>query len=347
MKFSIFSRAVLIALTLLATACASNPDKDYIPPENPLNPKANEARMQKLSEATLYKAAHQSLESSDFSTAIKRYDDVTTRFPFSTYATQSELERIYAYYRNYQPDQAMISADHFLRDHPRHPAVDYVQYLKGLIDSSRTSEGLSGMLNLDATKEDISDSRSAFDDFAVLVQKYPNSIYAGDARQRMIYLRNRIAEHELHIVRFYVKRRAYIAAAKRAEAIVTQYPGAPATIDALRLLITSTTALGLKDQTADAQRLLQAQLAAPVIKSDYPALVQKPGFFARLFSHTDKTADATPPTTASPATAPAAAVNSAPPADTNATAPVPLESSKDDSQAPTAQSTSKAAQTSP
>lgn len=291
MKFSIFSRAALIALTLLATACASHPDKDYIPPDNPLNPKSNEARLQKLNEDALYKAAHQALESSDFSTAIKRYDDVTTRFPFSEYATQSELERTYAYYRNYQPDQATISADHFLRDHPRHPAVDYVQYLKGLIDSDRTSEGFSGMLGLDATKEDISDSRSAFDDFAVLVQKYPNSIYAGDARQRMVYLRNRIAQHELHIVRFYVKRRAYIAAAKRAEAIVTQYPGAPATIDALRLLITSTTALGLKDQAADAQRLLQAQLAAPAIKSDYPALVQKPGLLARLFRHGDKTAE--------------------------------------------------------
>ncbi|MGH8460221.1 MAG: outer membrane protein assembly factor BamD [Stenotrophobium sp.] len=308
MKFSTFFRSALIVLTLLAAACSSTPDKDYIPPENPLNPNDQQiqARLLRLKEDVLYKAAHQSLENADFGTAIKRYDDVTTRYPFSEYATQSELERIYAYYRNYQPDEALVAADHFLRDHPRHPAAAYVQYLKGLVNSDRV-EGLDNILNLDTTKEDVSYSRSAFDDFSVLVQKYPGSIYTGDARQRMIYLRNRIAEHELHIVRFYMKRRAYIAAAKRAEDIVTQYPGAPATLDALRLLESATTELGLKDQAAEAQRLLQAQLAAPVPKNDYPQAAHEPGMFARmyarLFSHDNKTADTPPaPPSAAPAT---------------------------------------------
>src|SRR3546814_6576324 len=92
------------------------------------------------------------------------------------------------------------------------------------------------MLGFDVSKRDISNLRRSFDDFQVLIQKYPTSRYIGDARLRMIDLRNRMADHEMTVVRYYMRRGAYIAAAKRAEQIVAEYPGSPITVEALGAL---------------------------------------------------------------------------------------------------------------
>jgi outer membrane protein assembly factor BamD len=263
MNSSIIVRSAGIALVLFIAACASEPK------DGPPKPAAQRTTAQEKAESEkLYRSARESLDNGDMTTALQHYDKLSQQFPFSEYATQGDLERIYALYRNYQPDQALAAADKFIREHPRHPGAAYAQYLKGLVNSTR-DEGLSGFLKLDTTKEDVGFLRNAFDDFALLVRKYPTSIYVGDARQRMIDLRNRVAEHELHIVRFYVKRGAYIAAAKRAEQVVTQYPGAPASLEALRLLQQSYRSLNLTQQADDAGRLLAA-LSQRQGENDYP-----------------------------------------------------------------------------
>lgn len=295
MKSSNLFRVAFTALALAAAACSSTPAKDTPDKEKsakdkpltPVNPfRADSAsdlaaKERKLDADGLYRQARLALDSSDFSTAISRYDQIAARFPFTEYATQADLERVYALYRSYQPDDALSAADKFLKEHPRHPAADYIQYIKGLVNTSR-DEGLSGALGLDSTKEDVSYLRRSFDDFSLLAQKYPNSIYAGDARQHMIDLRNRVAQHDMHVVNYYVKRGAFIAAAKRAEQILLQYPGAPVTIEAMQTLEKCYVQMGLKDQAADVNKLLVAQLAMPAPQSDYPITPKKPGLFERL-----------------------------------------------------------------
>jgi outer membrane protein assembly factor BamD len=193
----------------------------------------------------LYKLARKSLDQSDFSDAAERYDQLSKRYPFTDYATQGEIERIYALYRSYDSDKALTAADRFMREHPRNPSIDYVQYLKGLANFNREAS-FSSMLGVSSAKGDVTNHRRAFDDFALLLQKYPSSRYIGDARKRMIYLRNIIAEHELGVVEFYYEQRgAYLAAAKRAEQIVAQYPGAPASYRALDLMEKSYRKAGL------------------------------------------------------------------------------------------------------
>lgn len=263
MNSSIIVRTACVALVFIVAACASDPK------DGPPTPGQQRTAAQERAEAEkLYRSAREVLDSGDMATALQRYDKLSQQFPFSEYSTQGELERVYALYRNYQPDQALSAADKFIREHPRHTGAAYAQYLKGLINSTR-DEGLSGFIGLDTTKEDVGFLRNAFDDFAVLVRKYPNSPYVGDARQRMIDLRNRVARHEMHIVRFYVKRGAYIAAAKRAELVVTQYPGAPASLEALKLLQESYRALNLTQQADDAGKLLAA-LSKSQAENDYP-----------------------------------------------------------------------------
>ncbi|MES0873019.1 outer membrane protein assembly factor BamD [Sinimarinibacterium thermocellulolyticum] len=248
---------VVLAITGLICACSSDPNRP--PPENPFRPEQTSIREQRLQAGELYRLARAALESSDFAGALSRYSQLTLRFPFTDYAVQAQVERVYALYRNYQPDEALAAADRFLRDYPRHPHAAYVQYIKGLVNFDR-DRGIAESLGFDTTSRDTSSLRRAFDDFGVLIQRYPQSPYVADARARMIYLRNRIAEHELSVVRYYMRRGAFVAAAKRAEQIVAQYPGAPATLDALSLLEESYAALDLHVQAEDARRLREAYL---------------------------------------------------------------------------------------
>lgn len=263
MNSPIIIRGALAAFIVLIAACASDPaDAPFKPGQ------ARTAAEERAAAEKLYRSARQSLDSNDMTSALKNYDKLSQQFPFSDFATQGDLERVYALYRNYLPDQALVAADKFIREHPRHAGAAYAQYLKGLVNSNRDN-GLTSYLGLDTTKEDVTNLRNAFDDFSVLVRKYPKSIYVGDARQHMIDLRNRVADHEMHIVRFYVKRGAYVAAAKRAEQVITQYPGAPASLEALQLLQDSYRALHLKTQADDAGRLYVA-LSKQRTVNDYP-----------------------------------------------------------------------------
>lgn len=255
---------IAVAATLIA-GCSSRGEKADRP-ENPFKGGAGvvaprSERELRLEADQLYRKGHDSLVSGDYEAASQRFTEVISKYPFTDFATQAELEKIYAQYRSFQPDEAVTAADRFLREHPRHPNVDYIQYVKGLTDFERDNR-LVDYLPIDSSKRDVLNARRAYDDFALLLQKYPTSRYAGDARKRMIYLRNRIAAHEVSVVRFYVKRGAWVAASKRAENIIFEFPGAPATADALLLLQQSYEKLGLKPQIEEVRQLVAANDAS-------------------------------------------------------------------------------------
>lgn len=250
MKFRLFAVAMAIGLA----ACTSTAEKKV---KDPFKTEQLSQKEQRALAAELYWGARASLDSADFSTAVQRYELLISRFPFTDFAVQGQLEKVYALYRSFKPDEALTEAEHFLRDYPRHPNADYVQYVKGLVNYDR-DRGMEALMGLDTSKRDTTNMRRSFDDFAMLIQKYPNSRYHADARQRMIDVRNRIAAHELTVVEYYMRRGAYVAAAKRAEQVVAQFPGAPASIEALRMLEDAYDRLGMKDQAGDAKKLRQA-----------------------------------------------------------------------------------------
>jgi outer membrane protein assembly factor BamD len=250
-------RLILAAgLAVVLAACASDPDN--LPPTNPFKGGKSEREM-RLEADGLYKLARRSLDTADYQGAIQRYDQIQLRYPFTDYATQSQLESIYAKYRAFDAEGALGTADRFLKEHPRHPQVDYAYYLKGLINFQR-GDSLFDWL-VDSSGQDAGFARNAFDDFALLVQKYPQSRYAADARLRMVHLRNKIAQHELSVVRYYVRRGAHVAAAKRAERIVADFPGAPALGETLALLEKSYREVGLATQAEDVRRIREINAA--------------------------------------------------------------------------------------
>ena len=253
----ILRRLAPAVAALALVACGGNDDN--LPQSNPFRSSKSEREL-RLEADGLYKLARRSLDGSDFPVAIQRYNQVMLRYPFTDYATQAQLELIYAKYRSFDSQGALSTADRFLKEHPRHAAVDYVHYLRGLINFQRGESLLDALV--DSTRQDVGFARAAFDDFSLLTQRYPRSRYVGDARLRMVFLRNKIAAHELSIVKYYVRRGAHIAAAKRAERIITDYPGAPATAEALVMLENAYRDAGLTSQADEVRRVREANPGA-------------------------------------------------------------------------------------
>lgn len=276
--------ALLVLTGAVLGGCSSSPKKDA---DEKLLEGRNAEQLKEAAEK-LYRDATKSLDSGDYKSAEQQFDRIARLFPFTEFGTQAELGKLYAMYRGGDPDKASSAADKFLREHPRNPHVDYVQYLKGLINFDRHG-GLVDYFPNGSVRMDVSYDRMAFDEFALLTQRYPNSQYVADARQRMIYLRDRIAEHELWIVDFYMRRGAWIAAAKRAEQIIAQYPGAPATYDALNMMREAYSRAGLTELAAEARRVQKAQTFA--YKASGPTHEGLWDWISSLWHHQDEDDD--------------------------------------------------------
>lgn len=212
----------------------------------------------------LYKKAHKALDSYDFNTAIKTYERLTASFPFTDEARQARLDLIYAYYRSGEGESATDAADTFIRENPTHPRVDYAWYIKGLVDFERQPNAIESLFRADLTKRPPSQARKSYAAFKTVVEQYPKSEYAADARQRMVYLRDRLASYEVHVAAFYYKRNAFVAAAQRARAAIEQYDGAPSTRQALEILIASYDRLNLTNLAQQSREVYAANYGSEV-----------------------------------------------------------------------------------
>lgn len=212
----------------------------------------------------LYRKAKQSLNGQDYNNAIKAYEALTARFPFTDQARQARLDLIYAYYRSGEKESAIDAADTFIRENPTHPRIDYAWYVKGLVDFERAPNIIERTFRVDLTERPPDTARKSFAAFRTVVEQYPKSEYAHDARQRMIFLRNRLADYEVHVARYYFKRGAYIAAAQRSKGALEHYDGAPTTREALEILIASYDRLDLRELAAQARQVYEVNYGGEV-----------------------------------------------------------------------------------
>jgi len=235
----------LVVLTLLAALCAVSGCASRKGKNDP-----NRASVE-----TLYKNAHKAMLSSDYEFAIKSYEALTARFPFTDQARQARLDLIYVYYLKGQTEQATDAADEFLRENPTHPRVDYAWYMKGLINYEKQPNAIERWLGVDMTKRPPGELLKSISAFQTVVKQYPNSIYAHDAQRRMIYLRDRLAAYEINVARYYVRRGAYLAAAQRAQRLIEQYDGSPSVAEALHIMSHCYDELGLNELRDNVQRM--------------------------------------------------------------------------------------------
>lgn len=210
-----------------------------------------------LSETALYQEAQTDLGNNSYSSAITKLKALESRYPFGRYAEQAQLELIYAYYKNAEPEAVRASADRFIRLHPQHTNVDYAYYMKGLASFEQDRGLLARFLPLDMTQRDPGAARDSYNEFAQLTNRYPNSRYAADAKQRMIYLRNLLAAYEVHAGNYYLKRQSYVAALNRGRYIVENFQETQAVGDGLAIMTEAYQHLGLNDLAQTSLQSLQ------------------------------------------------------------------------------------------
>jgi outer membrane protein assembly factor BamD len=205
----------------------------------------------------LYSEAKDAMNDGLYDKAIKYYEKLEARFPYGRFAQQAQLEVAYAYYKQFEPASAISACERFIRLHPNHPNVDYAYYLKGLANFNDDLGPFGVLGSQDLSERDPKSAKEAFDTFKELVTRFPESKYANDARQRMIYLVNALAAHEVHVAAYYIRRGAYVAAINRAQTTIRTYPDAPANEKALAVLVRAYGMLGINDLRDDSERVLK------------------------------------------------------------------------------------------
>jgi len=205
----------------------------------------------------LYATGKAALDSGDYETALKYFESLEARYPFGGHAQQAQLDIAYSYYKQGETDAAISAIDRFIRTYPRHPHLDYAYYLKGLANFSRDRQLLDRILPSDPSSRDTGYVHQAYRDFEMLIKLFPDSRYAPDAQQRMVYLRNNLADHEIQVADYYMRRGAYVAAANRARYVVENFQQTPAVPDALAVMVKAYTKLELDDLKNNALRVLE------------------------------------------------------------------------------------------
>jgi len=205
----------------------------------------------------LYEQAQVATKNNNYREAIANYEQLEARYPFSNAAKQAQLDLMYAYYKNREPEAAIDQADQFIRENPAHPRVDYAYYIKGLVQFERNPNFLERWFKADLSQRPPLDARKSFQAFQAILERFPNSEYAPDSRQRMIFLRNRLASYEVYVAEYYLRRGAYVGAINRAKYALENYDGAPQLKRALQVMAQSYRQLGLPDLAEDSERVIK------------------------------------------------------------------------------------------
>ena len=238
----LFSKLILPICTIIALAgCGTKQDTD---------PTAN------WSVDQFYSEARTELDDGNYLTAIEYYETLESRFPFGKYAMQAQIDVAYAYYKFDEPDSAITALDRFIKLHPRHPGVDYAYYLKGLVNFERGGTILDVIVARDLSEFDRDLLLRAYNDFKLLTARFPSSVYATDARKRMIFLRNELARSDFKIAAYYASRDAWVAVAGRTRFILQNYQGTDIIKVTLLLQRKAYEELGLDQLARDTQRII-------------------------------------------------------------------------------------------
>lgn len=229
----------LFALCVVCLAgCASEPDTGA------------------MGAAQLLTAGEKAMAGKQYHQASTYFNAIRTRFPFDPVAKQALLDSMYASVQNGDTASALAEAETFIHLYPRDAHVDYAYYTKGLANFGKDINIVERMFDVDVASRDLNHFKISFRDFNTLVRLFPNSQYAPDARLRMAFIRNALAEHTLQVAKFYDDHQAHVAAVNRAQEVVLHYQGAPQVQPALELLIKSYNALDMKQQAQQSQLLL-------------------------------------------------------------------------------------------
>ncbi len=221
------------------------------------------------SPAQFYEEAKTEIQEGNYERGIQLLEKLESRYPYGRFAQQAQIDIAFAYYKSGDTAQARAATDRFIRLYPNHSSLDYVYYLRGLI-SFNESKGLFSLLSgEDMSARDPAGAREAFDAFKEVVDRFPNSTYYQDAKERLQYLVNALAQNELHVARYYYKRGAYLAAINRAQEVIKRFEQTPSIEEALFITLRSYQKLGMTQLAEDTERVIKINFSdSPYWKQD-------------------------------------------------------------------------------
>lgn len=218
--------------------------------------------------ADYYKAAKEEFDNRNWDASIKIYEALESKFPFGRFAQQAQMEVAYAHYKQGDTAQALSAIDKFLKLHPNHPNLDYALYLKALVNFKEDLGPFARIITQDLADRDPKAARESFEGFKDLVTRFPDSRYSSDARQRMSYLVEALARHEIHVARYYLSRGAFLAAANRAQDAITRFPNSPIHREALDVMVEAYDRMGMTELRDDARKVLVKNFPADRMARD-------------------------------------------------------------------------------
>ncbi len=235
---------IVLALIFSITACKKNKKKSSV-------------EVTRFSAETLYNKSKKYMELGIWDTAILNYKNLRNQYPFGRYAEQGSIELAYCYYRNYETELALSTLERFIKNYPAHEHLDYAYYLKGLI-YFESERGLMQRVNPDPSIDrNQENAKQAFVSFKTFVEKFPNSEYSADAEKRMVYLRNQLAAFEVQVAKYYLRRKAYVAAVNRSKYVVESFQKTSYVADALAVMATAYKELGQNELAQSTKLVLQ------------------------------------------------------------------------------------------
>ena len=246
----LFQLTLILALSFFNSSCS----KDEAEIERP--------------EKVYYDQAQRRIKVNNFYGAIESLQRIETQYPFGKYAEQAQVELIYCQYMNGDDIAAHAASERFIRLHPRHPNIDYAYFMKGMSSYTRDSGTLARVINTDLSTRDISGAKLAFSEFTEFLTRFPESQYAPYAKKRLVYIRNLVAKNELAAADYYIKRKAYVAAIRRANYVIENIPNSSQNNRALQILKMSYQELGYDDLVASTDELLRLNPAPPETDED-------------------------------------------------------------------------------
>ena len=241
--------SAFLTFTLISlSACSSTPKQDLRP--------ANE----------LYAEAQVEMGELNYEKTTKLLETLQARYPYGRHAQQALMEIAYANYKQNEPDAALSAADRFIKQFPNSPNLDYIYYLKGLVNFNDNAGFFSRISGQDPAERDPQSLRDSFDSFRDLVTRFPDSEYVEDAKLRMQFLINTLSRSDISVASYYLRRGAYIAAISRANNVLKEFPQTRQTRDALQIMVLAYNAMGQNDLRDDTQRVLDMNIAKDGIK---------------------------------------------------------------------------------
>ena len=249
-KNKLFQLTLILAISFFNSSCS----KDEVEIERP--------------EKVYYDQAQRRIKVNNYYGAIESLQKIETQYPFGKYAEQAQVELIYCQYMNGDDIAAHAASERFIRLHPRHPNIDYAYFMKGMSSYTRDSGTLARVINTDLSTRDISGAKLAFSEFTEFLTRFPDSQYAPFAKKRLVYIRNLVAKNELAAADYYIKRKAYVAAIRRANYVIENIPNSSQNHRALQILKVSYQELGYDDLVASTDELLRLNPAPPETDED-------------------------------------------------------------------------------